>query len=401
MIRYFVVSAGGGLHEGVDTLQLWHSFISSPLEVVFFQVVALGIGAFVVYRGIAKGIEKTNVVLMPALFILLIFAAIWALTLPGAINGLKFLYIPKVEYLLRAETWIRALSQSAWSCSAGMGMAITYAVYIKRKEDTALNAFITGLGNNSVSLIAGIAVICTVFAMSATTTDALDAVEAGSTGLTFIHLTNLFSTMPAGTLLAAIFFLAMAFAALTSLISGMEIAVRNFMDHGWSRHKSLTVVALGTFLLGVPSAVIILTVNGEPVPAFLDNQDHVWGLGLIVSGLFVAFAVYKYGVSRFRERLINTPWNDLYIGRWWEYVIIILFPVQFFTLIAWYFYQTSTGNPETWWVSGPGGIALLLFQWVLALIILMALNDKIAKAITAKGEMEKSDDVYVKEQFGR
>lgn len=369
VIRYFMVASTGGLRSGVDTLALWNNFITSPAQVIFFQLIAVGVSAYVVYRGIRKGIEIVNKVLIPLLFGLLLVAAIWALCLPGALNGLRFLYIPRVEYLGRAETWVRALAQSAWSCSAGMGMAITYAIYMKKKEDTALNAFVTGLGNNAASLIAGIAVICTVFALSASTSEALGIMKAGDVGLTFIHLTRLFIQMPGGIFIAAIFFLAMAFAALTSMISGLEIATRNFMDHGWSRHKSLAFIACVTFLLGIPSAIIVS--GYEPV--FLANQDFVWGLGLIISGLFVAFAVWKYGVSKFRKDLINTGFNDIRIGSWWDFVIVVLFPLQFGVLIFWYFYQSL--HLAQWWNPlEPTGFATIAVQWLIVMFLLIKFN---------------------------
>ncbi len=368
-IKYFTAALSGNLSADTNTVQLWQNFITSPLEVIFFQFIAVVLCAYIVYKGIGKGIEKANTILIPILFVLLAITALWALSLPGAINGLKFMYVPRLEYLGRAETWVRALAQSAWSTSAGFGMAITYAVYMKKKEDTALNAFITGLGDTAAALIAGVAVICTVFALSATTGEALGIMEAGEVGLAFIHLTNLFLKMPGGIFIAAIFFLATSFAALTSLISDFEIVTRNFMDHGWSRHKSLIVVACVTFLLGVPSALIVA--GTEPV--FLVNQDFVWGLGLIIAGLFVAFAVWKYGVTKFRKELINTGFNDIYVGPWWDFTIVILFPLQFCVLISWYLWQSL--NSAQWWNPfQPMSFATIILQWALVMIGLLALN---------------------------
>ena len=150
-LKYFTLGITGGLHKDVDTLQVWNSFISSPGHVVLFQFMAIFIGTYIVYKGITKGIERVNKILLPLLIVFLVITAIWALRLPGSINGLRYLFVPKMAYLGRAETWIRALAQSAWSCSAGFGMAITYACYMKRKEDIALNSFLTGLGDSGVA----------------------------------------------------------------------------------------------------------------------------------------------------------------------------------------------------------------------------------------------------------
>jgi NSS family neurotransmitter:Na+ symporter len=417
-IKYFTISASGGLNSSTDVMGLWNGFISSPAQIIMFQFIAIALGFLIVHKGITGGVEKTNKILLPTLFVLLIGIAIWSLTRPGAINGLKFLFVPKFEYLTRGETWVRALAQSAWSCSAGMGMAITYACYMKRREDTALNSFLTGLGDSSASLIAGIAVICTIFGLSASVAEANSIVEASGTGITFIHLTRLFTTMPGGSVIAGIFFISMTFAALTSLIAGFESATRNFMDHGWTRAKSIKVVAFATFLGGLPSAAIYMWVSGftpntsMAVPAFLDMQDHVWGLGLILSGLFVAVLVWKYGElrlsfdswrnspDRFRRELINTRWNDIYIGRWWTIVIKYLFPIQAIVLFIWYFAQTIySPDIEMWWLAGSTGLGLLLLQWFIVLILLYKYNDWFASLIVKKPGIEPSDEQGFAEEY--
>jgi NSS family neurotransmitter:Na+ symporter len=169
--------------------------------------------------------------------------------------------------------------------------------------------------------------------------------------------------------MAAIFFLAMAFAAFASFISGIEVAARNFMDYGWSRYKSVSVVSAVTFLLGIPSAVIV---TGS-APVFLENQDFVWGLGLIVSGLFVAFAVWKYGVSKFRKELINTGFNDIRIGPWWDFVIVILFPLQFCVLMAWYLWQ-SLHSAQWWNPFQTDSFVTIVLQWVVVMAALLLFN---------------------------
>lgn len=131
-IRYFWIAISGEMSAADDTAQtqaLWENFISSPFEVIFFQLIAVGLSAFIVYNGIS-GIERANKILIPCLISFLVVAMIYPFFLnpSGAIIGLKFLFIPQTEYLFRSETWIRALIQSAWSTSAGFGMAITYAV---------------------------------------------------------------------------------------------------------------------------------------------------------------------------------------------------------------------------------------------------------------------------------
>jgi NSS family neurotransmitter:Na+ symporter len=305
-IRYSVLAGGtlagvGPQMTATNTQALWDSFISNPGEVIFWQVVAIVISAYIVSRGIKKGIEVTNKILIPLLIGLLIVAMLWSLTLRGAIVGLQYLYVPQTEYLVKPETWISAITHSAWSCSAGMGMGITYASYMRKREDTTLNAFITGLGNNSIELISGVAVLGTLFAVSVSTGAAMEGIEARSSGLTFVYLSALFVRMPGGVLIAVLFFAAMAFAALTSMISGIEIIVRNFIDLGWKRKKAMLYVLGAIFVMGLPSALSL---------KFLDNQDFVWGTGLILSGLFVSMAVIKFGAKASSSAACSYRWRS-------------------------------------------------------------------------------------------
>ena len=392
-VRYFWVALSGGITSEVDTFQLWDSFISSWHLVIFFQVISLAAGLLIVYYGVAKGIEKATKFMIPALFLLLVGAMLWSLTLPRAYQGLRFMFWADWSALGSGETWIRALAQSAWSCSAGMGMGITYAVYMSKKEDIALNSFLTGFGDSAIALVAGIAVICTVFASANSYEAAEGYLAEGGTALTFIYLTNLFAKMPLGWLIAPMFFLAMAFAALTSLISGMEISARNLIDFGWTRKKSVIVVTVVTFLLGIPSAVIVLHLNGAPVTAFLDNQDLVWGIGLIVSCFFVAFAIWKYGTSRFRREFINTKWNDLKIGKWWDIIIKYFFPVQLIALFGWYLYQTWSSPSKEWWHKGHWAVIVLLLEWAAVMVIAILLNRKLGNRLDeVEAEKRRADE---------
>jgi NSS family neurotransmitter:Na+ symporter len=216
--------------------------------------------------------------------------------------------------------------------------------------------------------------------------------ESGNEGLAFIHLTRLFTTMPGGIVIAGVFFMAMAFAAITSMISGFEITVRNFMDHGWSRNKSLKITSTVIFICGIPSALIVLEGG---IPIYFKNQDHVWSFGLIVSGMFVCFAVFKYGIAHFRETLVNTEYNDLYIGKWWEY-IMYLFPIQFMFLMAWYFSDAISIDPTNWWNPFvPDGFATIILQWGIALAILIYLNDWINKQPLAERESRDGEIIEV------
>jgi NSS family neurotransmitter:Na+ symporter len=353
-IRYFWGALTGEL-MGAEPGALWDGFAWSA-DVLWFHALAMGLAAVVVARGV-KGIERAASVLIPSLFVLVVVLTVRAVTLPGASAGLNFLFTPSLEGLAQPETWIAALTQNAWDTGAGWGLILTYAIYMRQREDTTLNAFMLGFGNNAVSLMAGILVLCTVFSIMPEAQEQI--VGAGNEGLTFIWVPQLFNAMPGGRFFMVIFFAALMFAAWSSLISMVELATRALVDGGVTRKRAIVLVAGAGFLLGVPSALS---------EASFQNQDWVWGVGLMVSGLFFAIAVLRYGVTRFREELINTAHADIRIGAWWDWAIRLVV-VLAVVLVVWWLREF--GRDDLW---GRYGILNTLAQWAVALGLFLALN---------------------------
>jgi len=392
-VKYFQLGITGALNgEGVDTTEVWNAFLQNPGQVIFFQfvIVVLTLGA--IWKG-AKAIEKVNFYLMISLFALLfltLFLSLWMDLEDGSLDGAMFMFTVDFDMLGEPEVWINGLSQSAWSCSAGMGMCITYAVYMSKDEDTVLNAFTMGLANNSISIIAGLAVLSAIFAVNP---DPLATVTGGSSAITFLALPEVFAKAPMDPIgplfMMAGFFLALSFAAMTSMISTVELCVRNFVDHGYDREKSVFITGVAIFLFGLPSAImwIKLDSSGVAFPEFLEVQDHIWGYGLMFSGLFIAFSIWKYGylkwksqveegsaapgfagylgigVSAFRDDFINTGDNDLEVGRWWDILIYIAFPILFAVLMISYFADMIANTENVWDPSNPKGVTIILLFW--------------------------------------
>jgi len=360
-VRYFVAAVSGEL-PGAEPGALWSSYAGSGWAVLTL-VVSLALALWVVARGV-RGIERAVLFMMPVLIGLVVVLAVRAVTLPGAERGLAFLFTPDLSALGNSRIWLEALTQNAWDTGAGWGLALTYATYMRAREDTTINAFILGFGNNSVSLLAGIMVLCTVFSIRPDA--AGEIVGAGNTGLTFVWVPQLFAAMPGGRLFMAMFFLALFFAALTSLISMIELAARTLIDRGMSRSRALGAVAILALIFGIPSALST---------SVLDNQDAVWGVGLMLSGLFFGVAVLRYGVDRFRREHVNSPGSDFTIGRWWN-VAMVLVVVEALVLLVWWFSQTLSAeglvaslDPVRSWSLGT-----LLLQWAILLAVCLGFN---------------------------
>ncbi|MEN8375973.1 MAG: sodium-dependent transporter [Gemmatimonadota bacterium] len=359
-IRYFWASLTGEL-SGAAPGALWDSFAYTP-SVLVVHALALALAAGVVWRGV-KGIESAAKILIPTLFVLVVVLAVKALTLPGASRGLDFLFGFEWSELADANIWLQALTQNAWDTGAGWGLVLTYAIYMKAREDTVLNSALLAFGNNSVSLLAGIMVLCTVFSIMPDA--ATEIVGASNEGLTFIWVPQLFQQMPGGRFFMTLFFLALMFAAWTSLIAMIELATRTLVDTGVRRGRALTLVVVFGFALGVPSAL-----NEE----FFLNQDFVWGVGLMVSGLFFAYAVIRHGARRFRETLVNTADSDVHVGVWWERAMYFVI-VQALVLIGWWFWQVR-GEPQI----SPFGAGLMALEWAAAIAVFLAANKWLARA---------------------
>ncbi|MCU0333280.1 MAG: hypothetical protein MUC75_08000 [Ignavibacteriaceae bacterium] len=275
---------------------------------------------------------------------------------------------------------MNALTQNAWDTGAGWGLILAYAVYMKRKEDISLNAALIGFGNNSVSLLAGITIFSTVFALGSV--DAMTLISQSgpaNTGLTYIYLPLLFTKLSESnlinTLFASGFFLALFFAAFTSLISMVELATRTMIDFGYERKKAIILIAILGFILGIPSALDI---------QFLVNQDWVWGVGLILSGAFISFSIIRYGVNKFRTEVINGYGSDIKIGRWYNFVIGILVPIQVVILISWWLISSIGWDPEWWNPFRAENFGTVIFQWTIILILFFVLNKAMVNLLSVE-----------------
>jgi NSS family neurotransmitter:Na+ symporter len=344
-IRYLIGSVTASVPmTSVDAANAyWTGYIGSPWAIAT-HALAMVLGVGVVMRGV-KGIENAARVLIPSLLLLVIVLAIRAVTLDGASRGLAFLFTPDWGDLLSARLWLEALTQNAWDTGAGWGLITAYAVYLRAREDTTLNAFL-------------------------------------------IWVPQLFGRMPGGSVFMVLFFLALVFAAWSSLIAMIELASRVLEDAGVTRRKAiLTVGSLG-FLLGLPSAIWIEVFR---------NQDWVWGVGLMVAGFFFAHMTYRYGVDRFRRTLVNSAGSDMRIGRWFN-VAMRLVAIEAIVLTVWWLWQAIDLEDlrASFTLFSTFNVGTVLIQWAIALTAFLALNRWLSRrAASAVGEGEEPDRTVV------
>ncbi len=257
-IYYFVYMTFHPLPADFESAMLiWDNYQAS-IWPLFTHAAAILFGALAIWRGI-NSIEKVNKILIPSLLLIVIISVIRAVTLPGAGEGLAYLFTPDLKQLGDPKIWLDALTQNAWDTGAGWGLFLTFAAYMKKEHGTVKNAFLTGIGNNTVSLLAGIMVFGTVFAvlkheMGMSDPQVLEIMKTSgpaSTGLTFIWMPQLFDKMFGGGVLSVLFFLGLTFAGFSSLIAQLELPSRVLVDTGLKRNRAIAVIVILVFLFGI------------------------------------------------------------------------------------------------------------------------------------------------------
>ncbi len=217
----------------------------------------LFITCLLLFTSATNAIEKVNKILMPAFFILFIFLAIRVSLFDGAIEGYKFLFVPKWEYLLNKETWIMAMGQAFFSLSiTGSGM-IVYGAYLKDDVDITKASMQTAIFDTIAAMLAALAIMPAVFSFG------IDPVSGPS--LMFLTLPEVFKQMPLSNFFALFFFISVAFAGITSLINMLEAVCESWQNRFHiSRKNAVLLCGIITF------AISVCIENGDIVGKWMD-----------------------------------------------------------------------------------------------------------------------------------
>lgn len=303
-IEYFFKSCTFGFTEYVTNEELdnmFNAFISSRWAPLFGHTAFLALTAFVVMGGVKSGIERFGKVMMPILFVVVVLIAIRAMTLPGAVDGIRYLFKPDFSKI-DAGVCAAALGQSFYSLSLGCGTMVTYASYVKKTENIVSSGVSIAVFDLLFALIACCAIMPAVFAFG------LSPQEGPS--LVFKTLPFIFSKMPLGGIVAILFFFSLLVAALTSSISMFEVGVAYFVEEKkLSRLLSCVVVFLITWIIGVFCSLSFgplssLKILGNTIFDFFDKLSANW-LMTLGSLFIVLFVGWKLSPSDIRDELTN------------------------------------------------------------------------------------------------
>ncbi|GAA0086135.1 sodium-dependent transporter [Clostridium sp. CTA-7] len=253
IIKYFTLSVTGEINT-IEINSYFNNF-SGSTETILWNAIAIFIALIIVIIGVTKGIEKINKIIMPLLFIIFILLAVRSLTLPGAMEGVKYLLTPKWEYLFKVDTWVMALGQAFFTVSLnGCGMVV-YGSYIGKDMDIPTAAISTAILDIISALLASFVIMPAVFAFG------LDPMSGPP--LLFITLPTIFKSMPAGQILSILFFLSVIFAAVSSSINMLEGPVEALMSQTRLNRKKATTLIVGIlFILSIPLNLNMDLFNG-------------------------------------------------------------------------------------------------------------------------------------------
>jgi neurotransmitter:Na+ symporter, NSS family len=334
------------------------SSVAVPLAVVWLAVLV------VLALGVAKGVEKVNVIGIPLLGIAFVGLVIRALTLPGAIDGLNAFFTPDWGALLDLDVWIAAYSQIFFSLSIAFGIMVTYASYQRRKANMTSSGLVVAFANSSFELLAGIGVFATLGFLAFQQKVEIAELE-GLTGpiLSFVTFPAVISEMPGGNIFGAVFFASLVIAGFTSLISillGVAATVQEKFGLSWraSAISVSTVCAVISFaLFSTTSGLLAL----DTVDQFANNVGIV--LSAILMCVLIVWVFRKGDLLRTHLNAVST----FHIGRWWLWLVGLVAPVFLVVMLGQKLYSLVTEGYEdlpSWYIAvfGWGTIAFVLIM---------------------------------------
>lgn len=258
--------------NSVDAFGAKFGAMASHLGNTSWQLIGLLLVFGIMIAGVANGIEKANKIMMPLFFVLFIALAIYVLFQPGALNGYKYIFSIDTDKLFSLKTWIFALGQAFFSLSLAGNGTLIYGSYLKDKEDIVDSAKKVTLFDTIAAMLAALVIIPAV----ATTGSQL---SSGGPGLMFVHLPNLFKNMPMGNLIVIVFFIAVTFAGVSSLINLFEAPVATLEEKlNLSRWQAVAVIA-------AISSIVSILIQGI-ISGWMDFISiYILPLGAILAGI--------------------------------------------------------------------------------------------------------------------
>lgn len=338
--------------------------VGIPLAVVWVAVI------IIMALGVKRGIGRANMILMPLLTVMFAILVVQSLFLPGAIDGLNAFFTPNWEALADPGVWASAYGHIFFSLSVAFGIMVTYSSYLKRKTDLTSSGLVVAFANSGFEILAGIGVFAALGFMAQAQGTDVSGVASSGIGLAFIAFPTIVSQAAGGSIIGVLFFGALVFAGVTSLISILEVIVAALQDKlGWGRIRT-------TLTVSIPLAVISMALFSTTTAlSVLDTTDaFVNSFGImavaLVAVIVVAWVLHKLPVLQ--EHLNRR--SSFRVGFLWKLLVGALAPIVLgYLLISELVAKVSEpyGGYPGWFLSVFGwgmAIALVVIGVLLSLV---------------------------------
>ena len=299
MISYFWKFLSGSFSSSMDksaVSSVFTDMLSSTSDSLVFMTISVVIGMGVCALGLKNGVEKITKVMMMGLLALIIILAIHSLTLPGAMEGLKFYLVPSIGTLKEKgvlSVVVAAMNQAFFTLSLGICAMEIFGTYMSKENTLFSEAFRISLLDTFVAVVSGLIIFPSCFSFSVSP-------DAGPS-LIFVTLPNVFINMKGGRVWGTLFFVFMSFAALSTVIAVFENIIASFMDnYSWSRKKSVVINFISILLLSLPCALENNLLKGVTIlgnKGVLDSWDFLVSNLLLPLGsiAIILFCVWRNG----------------------------------------------------------------------------------------------------------
>lgn len=331
--------------------------VGIPLILVWLVVIVI------MALGVKRGIGRANMVLMPLLTVMFAILVVQSLFLPGAMEGLNAFFTPNWEALADPGVWASAYGHIFFSLSVAFGIMVTYSSYLKRKTDLTGSGLVVAFANSGFEILAGIGVFAALGFMAQAQGTDVSGVASSGIGLAFVAFPTIVSQATGGSIIGVLFFGALVFAGITSLISILEVIVAALQDKlGWGRVRTTLTVSIP---LAVISMALFSTTTALTVLDTADAFVNAFGIMAValVAVIVVAWVFHKLPVLKEHlDRRSSFP-----VGRIWMLLVGVLAPVVLgYLLVSELITKISEpyGGYPTWFLG--------IFGWgmVIALIVI-------------------------------
>lgn len=338
VIRY-VLAYFSRADFGTDSALFFTNFVTDPAAPIFWHIIFIIITAVIVVRGVSNGVEKMSKILMPILLLILFVIALRAVTLPGAEQGLEFLFTVNLADV-NGEMIVSALGQAFFSLSIGTGVMITYGSYVSKNDSLTKSVAFIVLLDTFVAVLCGFAIICSVFATNPS------LIGSSGSSFAFVSLPNIFAQIQGGIYFGLLFFVLLFFAALTSSMSILEGLVAYLCEEfSFTRKFSTIILSIAIGVLGccysLSHGAMHLTLpwfdggNGVKqmdfhvvLELFTDN------LLIPITALFICvFVGYIWKPKHAKKEIEIGKSGKFYLGSAWGFMIKFICPIAIVVIL--------------------------------------------------------------------